>query len=120
MNLLHLDLPFVIVAAVIAALLLWGGHYFFRPPHQRLDPPWTYVYGVASCLAGLAAGCAITSDPLMSLADVVIVFALAGAPVFVFYRIDSAAEKGHVYTDLEAENTQLKIMLDEALHGGEK
>ena len=107
------DLTALVAGIGIAAGLLFGGHYAFQPPRPRLSPPWTYVYGVMACLLGLAFVCVLTGDWTVPYISVAAIFALSGAPVILFYRLDRGIERDHELIDKDTEIDLLHQQLDE-------
>jgi hypothetical protein len=105
-----LNLMAIVVAVGVSFGLLFGGHYAFRPPLPVIKPPWTYVYGVVSCLVGIAFYSWITGIWLV-FGVALIIFGLSGAPVILFYRLDRGANRNvdqeHALADAQDEVAHL-------------
>jgi hypothetical protein len=97
-------------AALLAAALLVAGHYALRPPRLELRAPATYLYGVTSCLVGLALYCLLVRSWDVPLLVVAGVFVVAGAVDFACYRWDGDTEA--VLTD-KAQKREIAALREE-------
>lgn len=103
--------------SLLAAALNLGGHYAFRPPRPALRPPWTYVYGVGTCLIGLALNAGLTGQ-WVTLAASAAVFGAAGATVMGLYALDGHLERSNQVDDLHVEIAELRRRLADAGRSG--
>ena len=104
-----------VAGILVAAGLLFGGHYAFQPPRTAMRPPYTYVYGVASCLGGVALWCLLTNSWAVPFLYILAVFVCGGALVWALYRIDRDSETRHHLADLVEDRRRLQAAADERL-----
>lgn len=100
-----------LVGAALASAGLWVGHYYWMPPRPDLRAPWTYVWGVAWCMAGAAVYVLWTHGAWLVWTVVFGVFAVGGACDFLAYHNDRRLHIDQHTADLEAENSSLRAQL---------
>lgn len=108
---LRFDLPAFLAGALLAAMLLIAGHYVLQPPRPVLRAPATYIYGVLSCLIGLALYALLMRQADVPLVVVAGVFVVAGLADILCYRYDGSTETAAVVESQRREIAALREAL---------